>query len=285
MSDLYEIVRCLICFALGACCSQGSEVKHVKLNPTSEMRRAELFVWLPEKPAKSVIVFCPGHNGVGKSFVGSLQWQAFAKKRDMALCGLSFASDYNLTRQGKGYSHVERGSGKLLLDALDGIFKGQNIPLFLYGYSAGARFTASFVAWKPDRLLGWCASGVGRWPALPVKQKKGIPHGIVACGEYDAACYWSSLNYFQRARKQGRKWTWLSLKNLGHGYSKTLDGYVRASIEHLCSRTSSERKGVWFDLDTKKTLSGNQSKDYPEFSVWVPKDDNLIGLWNTCHHP
>lgn len=280
-----KILRCLILIALGASCSQGSEVKHVKLSPTSEMMRAELFVWVPEASVKAVIVFCSGHNGVGRSFVENVQWQAFARKHDLALCGLSFASDYHLTRQGKGYSHVERGSGKLLLDALDGIFKGQKLPLFLYGYSAGARFTASFVAWKPDRLLGWCASGVGRWPALPTKQQREIPHGIVACGEYDAACYWSSLNYFQRARKQGRKWTWLSLKNLGHGYSKTLDTYVRASIEPLCRKTAAERKGVWFDLDTKKALSGAQSQGYPEFSVWVPKDTQVIKLWNAHHHP
>jgi len=129
-----KIIRCLIYIFLGASFSQGAGVEHVKLSPASEMMRAELFIWVPETVVKAVIIFCPGHNGVGRSFVENAQWQAFARKHDLALCGLSFASDYDLTRQGKGYSHVERGSGKLLLDALDGVFKGGKLPLFLYGY-------------------------------------------------------------------------------------------------------------------------------------------------------
>lgn len=285
MKILIQILQGYFSFFFGLLSLHASDIKYVRLNPASEMRRAELFVWIPEQAVKSVLVFCPGHNGVGRGFVEDLHWRAFARKHHMALCGLSFASDYDLTRQGKGYSHVERGSGKLLLDGLDEIFKGRKLPLFLYGYSAGARFTASFVAWKPDRLLGWCASGVGRWPDLPANEFKAIPSGIVACGEYDAVCYWSSLNYFQRARKQGRRWTWLSLENLGHGYSKTLDGYVRSSIKHLCGGTSLEKKGVWFDLDTKNALSGVQSRNNPEFSVWVPQDDHLIRLWKKNHHP
>lgn len=257
-----------------------------KLKPTEEMYRADIYLWKPDKvDVRGVLLYCPGHNGNGKKFAERLDWQKFAQQQGLAICAISFASHYDrYTAQWKGYSHAERGSGDLIFDFIEKSFPKQSLPVFVYGYSAGARLTASIVAWKPDRVAGFCASGVGRWPQLPTAELK-VPSGMIACGEYDAACYWSSLNYFQRGRKQGRKWTWISLKNLGHGSSKMLDLCFQAWIQHCYLKPLESKRPIFYDLDTKLPLDSKQVEQSPEFAVYLPLGTNFQNLWLKHHHP
>jgi pimeloyl-ACP methyl ester carboxylesterase len=265
--------------------SYASQVEVYKAKPVEGMSRAEIYLWSPSEEVKAVLVYCPGHNGVGKGFTENKEWQKYAKLNNVALCGLSFASPMHITKQGKGYSYAAQGSGKILVDCIDEFFPKNQMPIYLYGYSAGARFTASFMAWKPDRVLSWCASGVGTWPDLPDAKVKKIPHGIVACGEYDAICYWSSLNYFQRGRKQGRAWSWVSLEKLGHGYSENLDLLVKKFLSIQLQKSPHLLKGNYYDLDTKIKLSQAQVKKFPEFAVWIVRNPNLVQLWKKMHQP
>lgn len=276
---LYAIISCFWC------CVTSAEVKKVELIPTEEMTRAEAFLWKPTGEISAVLIYCPGHNGVGRWFAENREWQEFAQANKIALCGLSFASEYDkYTAQWKGYSHAERGAGDLILGLIDVEF-GRDVPIFIYGYSAGARLTASFVNWRPDRVRSWFASGVARWPREVIEQGKNGPYGIIACGEYDGVCYWSSLNYFQLGRRSGKNWSWLSLKKMGHGHSTVLDKFVRMEITRSLSETSNKVEGVFYDIDTKNVVSEDKLKLYPAFASWVPKYKPLEILWKEHHTP
>jgi pimeloyl-ACP methyl ester carboxylesterase len=251
------------------------------------MERAELYVWAPETTIRAVMVFCPGHNGSGEGFASSREWQGFAGENGLALCGLSFASPMPVTKDGRGYSYAERGSGALLLQALKDEFHGTEYPLLLYGYSAGARFTASLLAWQPQRVAAWCASGVGNWPLMPRIARPSA--GIVACGEYDAACYWSSLHYFQSGRQLGFPWCWVSLKGLGHDCSVVLDRFVRSyfafRIKPDNQAGGSSEAGIYYDIATKRHLDFTMADDSPIFAAWLPANQDLVDQWLQIHHP
>ena len=263
-----------------------ADIVETKLKPTEEMHRADIYLWKPGKTdVRAVLLYCPGNNANGKKFAERLDWQKFAKQQGLAICAISFASHTNkYTDQRKGYSYAERGSGDLIFDFIDQSFPQQNLPVFVYGYSLGARLTASIVGWKPDRVAGFCASGVGRWPQLPTAELK-VPSGIIACGEYDAVCYWSSLNYFQRGRKQGREWTWISLRDLGHRSSKVLDRCFQSWIQQYFSRPLERDRSVFYDLDTKLPLDSQKVEAFPEFAVYLPNGSNFQNLWLKHHHP
>jgi len=282
-------MRILLQFLLSSCAllQAAPEVRHVVMPKGPEMQRAELYVWQPPRQkARGVMVFCPGHNGSGEGFVRDEGWQRFATDNKLALCGLSFASEMEVTKDGRGYSRAERGSGELLLEGLEKELHDPRLPLFLYGYSAGARFTTSFLAWKPDRVAMWCASGVGTWPPLPAEPARTpVPQGIVACGENDAACYWSSLHYFQSGRERDYPWTWISLEGLGHGYSDKLDRFV---IHYFSVLMGAREKGTGracFDISTKRPMDRDPGKEFRIFAAPLPADEKLIRHWTSIHHP
>lgn len=258
-------------------------VKLLKLTTTAEIERADLYVWRPEGDIVAVMIFCPGHNGSGGGFVNDPEWQRFAEENHFALCGLSFASPMALTQKGFGYSHVDRESGKILLDAVDKEFDGKQLPLVFYGYSAGARFSTSFLAWKPDRVIAWCASGVGNWPALPNSGK--IAPGIVACGEFDAGCYWSSLHYFQSGRQRNYPWVWVSLKDLGHEQSKELDKFTREYFKVILSNGLKPFEAEYYDIATRRQIQSQDLEGLKIFSASIPEDKTLIKNWLEIHYP
>lgn len=255
----------------------------ITMKPTSEIERAELYVWKPEGKLKAAMVFCPGHNGSGESFADNKEWRTFAARNQIALVGLSFASPMRLTKQGKGYSHVERESGKILLEAIEEEFSRNDLPLLFYGYSAGARFSTSFLAWKPERVMSWCASGVGTWPDLPVI--KDVAPGIVACGEFDAACYWSSLNYFQMGRRKGYPWAWISLAETGHQQSQRLDDFVMAYFELVLSGAKVRFDEKKFDIATSCLVLSTESEQWEIFLSCLPANQDLSERWLKIHYP
>ena len=84
--------------ALGALlwvfCSQvfAVEIERVCLSPAADMERAELYVLRTDYKPRACLVFCPGINGCGRSYVERRGLQDFARAHGLGLVGLSFAS-------------------------------------------------------------------------------------------------------------------------------------------------------------------------------------------------
>lgn len=261
--------------------------------PTPAIERADLNFRAPISECssayepKGILILVPGRNGNGRDLIIRDEWTHFADTHHLALCGLSFSSPKD--RIEDSYSNAHSGSGDLLLAGLTqflGQEKAQTLPLLIYGFSAGARFTASFVDAHPDRVRSWCGYAVGRWEEIK-STAASFPPGIVACGEWDAGCYHASLLHFQRGRKLGQPWMWLSLAETGHQWSPVLDDYVCRFFTGMLddiTRNQWVKEGGYFDIDTRKAVSENELKEWPIFATWLPGGE-LHDLWMEVHHP
>ena len=271
------------------------------------MDRAELYYVVPVSNPQAVLILSPGCNGNAENYICSPAWQEFARRNNLGLVGLSFASaspdalalraaSQATTRfpplvgasssdplhDGTGYYYASKGSGDKLVEGIRKIY-GKDLPLLLYGFSGGAHFTSRFEEWAPSRVIAWCADSAGWWD-LP-QHHTANPPGIVACGENDPR-YGASLSYFKQGRAAGKPWLWLSLPKIGHQASPALEDFARKYFEAVLKRGGSSdlSGGVWVDVDTKKVLSESEAMALPSESGWLP-DPSLIDNWRKIHEP
>lgn len=194
------------------------------LKPCIGMIRADVSYLNFEFNPKGILLLCSGSNSDASYLLEDRTWVNFSKDNSLILMALSFASKPEDLKNGNGYYYASKGSGQLLLQAIEKIYR-KKIPIYIYGFSGGAHFTSRFVEWAPNRIGSWCAHSAGWWDS--VREKTGyLPMGIVACGKEDNR-YTVSLRYFNDGRIRGRKWTWVALKNTNHLPSKKLDNFVR----------------------------------------------------------
>jgi alpha-beta hydrolase superfamily lysophospholipase len=87
------------------------------------------------------------------------KWLAFAKHTSLVDVWRSFVSSRkdDLMRR---YTEVQKGVGELILKTMDQ-YAGKELPMLVVGFSAGARFTTNWIAWKPARVIAWSAQAVG----------------------------------------------------------------------------------------------------------------------------
>lgn len=248
--------------------------------PTSEwIQRADLYFRKTSAEAQAWLLLCPGRNGNGEGLLNDKGWLTFANEHKLLMCGVSFASSRRDDLPGR-YTEVQQGSGDLILKSMDR-YAGKQLPMLVVGFSAGARFTTNWVAWKPDRVIAWSAQAVGHWPE-PLPSDRWQPPGIVACGEHDASAWFASLQYFQAVRKEGHQAIWLSLSKLGHQRSLVLDDFTRQLFAwSLVTQPNAEG---WFDVDSKKRLTVEQMREAPEFSCWLP-EEKMQKTWILLHNP
>ncbi|MCF6238735.1 MAG: hypothetical protein L3J79_07985 [Candidatus Marinimicrobia bacterium] len=271
--------------------SQG--IVKISLPITQAIERADLYFWAPstvKEKAEGILVLVPGRNGNGRGFLEDENWRGYAKKNNLVLCGVSYSSDRRFIEQ--SYSNAHSGSGKMLLAGIErylGEEQGKKIPILIYGFSAGARFTASFVEANSERVVAWCAYAVSRWQ--DARKTISLPPGIVASGEWDAVCYHASLLYFQQGRKLGKPWVWLSLKETGHRWSPQLDGFVKVFFSEALAAREGEAgiafldKGSFRDIDSHKELTKKEVEAWPIFSVQLPASKKIQDYWVEIHHP
>lgn len=262
---------------LGTAVGAGS-VETLRLEPSAGMTRAEIhYVETVSRP-RAVLLFCPGANGNGEELVRKKEWQNFARRKNLGLAGLSFASPLAAIHDGSGYYYASRGSGEKLLDGIRKIY-GQDIPLLLYGFSGSAHFTSRFEQWRPERVMAWCAYSAGWWDK-PDKTKASPP-GIVACGEEDSRLG-ASLIYFKQGRAHGKPWLWISLPEIGHTGSRDLDEFVRGYFSTVLSGRGEDP--ILVDVDRETIASASEEKAYPSLTARLPAAE-LLESWRKIHEP
>lgn len=249
--------------------------------PTSEwIQRADLHFLRTTTEPVAWLLLCPGKNGNGEGWIKDPRWKTFATEHKLLMCGLSFASTRKDDELGR-YTQVEQGSGDMVLQSCKD-FAGRDLPLVVFGFSAGARFTANFQAWKPDRVVAWCAQAVGTWPEQTAPTP--VPPGIVASGEYDAGSWFPSLQYFQAGRKGGKHLVWLSLEKIAHQRSPALEDFARDFFAFHLAAKQDHQEGEWRDIDSKNSLNADAVAGDPIFATWLPSK-NLAVKWEIVHHP
>lgn len=253
----------------------------LSLEPSPSIIRADLYHVEAIRNPKAVLVLCPGCNGNGEELVADPIWQAFAKKHNLGLVGLSFASEIKDIHNGKGYYYASNGSGKILLDGINKLFK-RDLPILIYGFSGGAHFTARFVEWKPERVIAWCAYSAGWWDEP--KPSDVMPPGIVACGESDDRLG-ASLIYFKQGRAAGKPWLWIGIPDNGHSPDRRIESFVRDYFEVILEnrwKPDPTRTGLWVDIDKRSAAEMRFIRQYPSITGWLP-DAKLLDIWRSLN--
>lgn len=240
--------------------------------------RADIYIVPAPGNVAATLILCPGHNGNGKEMLDSPEWTEFAKKLNLNLVGLSFAS--NDDPQDRGYFRAEAGSGNLLLTGLRQAFGAKQPPLLIYGFSRGAQFTYTFSRWRPDLVAAWCAYSATEWE----KPKKDAcePRGIIACGDEDEPNYSSATFQFLQGRSMSKPWTWLSIAHMGHSRSSSLEAFARLYFSSVL--LNPRQKGLWFDVDTKMPVDSADLQEHPTLAAWLP-DEAVAQAWKNLHQP
>jgi len=254
------------------------DVRQISMPLVPDITRADIYYIQPQYQPIACLVMCPGVNGNGEYYLSHKDLQAFADHYQVALIGLSFASDESTLHDFKGYYCASLGSGKLLLDAIDQ-HVSNGVPLLLYGFSGGAHFVSTFQESYPQRVMAWCAYTAFWWEEP--KANTFTPPGIVACGKLDLARYASSFEYFQQGRRLGKPWCWLSLSNTDHAENDELIRFMEAYFGSILDKKLDA--GGWFDINTKQKLTGDTLQQSDNVA-WLP--DNRVGdLWSSLHKP
>jgi len=255
----------------------AGDVQRFSFPVAPEMGRADVYVTITVPMPKAILVLCPGRNGSAEEWMKQKEWLDFAKGNELGLVGISFASPDSAIPDAHGYWFAAQGSGQLLLNALHKIY-GRDLPILLYGFSAGAVFTNQFVDWKPDRVIAWSA-----YAGDDNEQTKNenSPPGINACGEYDGGHYGASLSYFKQGRAFGKPWLWVSLSKTEHARSPSLEEFTR---EYFQSVMQKEKAPCWVDIDLKKEITFSEAGQLPSVSGWLP-DQKLLETWMKLHEP
>lgn len=270
--DFSPLIRCICIIGILAGQCGAVEAVHLEMKPATDMTRAEVFYLPVAGKPKAILVLCPGCNENGLEMIKQQAWQDFARKENLGLMGIYFQSPISLLSVCQGYYQASKGSGKILLDSVRSIY-GRNLPVLIYGFSGGAHFTTRFIAWKPDRILGWCALGAGVLDE-PV-QAKSSPPGIMACGADDHRLG-GAMIFFKQGRVARKPWLWIEIPETGHAMSSRFDRFVRSYFASLLHRSSDP--DAWVDIDLMKEISQEEALRNPSLSAWLP-DRSLLRPW------
>ena len=255
-----------------------ASAEKISLPLTPGLTRADIYVTPAPGASAGTLILCPGHNGNGEDMIDDPEWSDFAKKLNLNLVGLSFAS--NDDTQDRGYFWAETGSGKVLLDGLKRAFGDKQLPLLIYGFSRGAQFTYSFSSWKPELVLAWCAYSATEFEPSQIQLPRA--KGIIACGDEDEPNYSSSTFQFLKGRSMARPWTWVSIAHTGHERSPALEAFARAYFTSILLNPA--RSGLWLDVDTETPTAPAELEEHPTLAAWLP-DENVAQIWKDLHQP
>lgn len=246
-----------------------------------------------------ILVLVPGFNGNGNRFLQHQQWLAFAESTEGAIVACSYkALPEESPDEIKNYVHyaaAQYGSGAALeaaieqFDAMDPAHSLEDLPLLIYGHSAGGQFAYGFSCYNPKRMIGFAAAKGGYYYPEPITGTYQVP-GLLVSGEQDLARRRKEIrSLFESHRKQGAPWCWME-DEFGHGTASTLGVILPYFRELLRLRLATDSKslkaiskndGVTVDLKTKKLRIDKAATAGNELGVesgFLPSV-NVFDLW------
>lgn len=223
-------------------------------SPYNNFKVAEFRLWVPENRTdlKAVLVLLHSANSNGLGLANSADWQAFAEKENLALCGVNFT--------GGSYPSASGGSGQALIDAIEQItikntmLQIAKLPFLMRGYSAGGNFSYSFSNFKPEKVVGLVSIRGGQ---LETSTKNVIVPGMILTGAEEG----DQRNEFLKSialdkRNNGGLWSFAIEPDAAHfSELKASDDFAR----------------IFFSSVLKKRISpdSDQLKTIPEDSGWL----------------
>ncbi|MDA8931078.1 hypothetical protein N9H42_00230 [Flavobacteriaceae bacterium] len=261
---------------------------------------AEFRFWNPNlnDDYNGILVLTPGINRDGREAVLDTVWQKFATKHNLIIVASHFKnyeSNNNLR-----YRDASKGSGEILLKSIEKYsqeISNKNInelPLLLYGFSAGGQYNFEFASWKPERVISFVVNKGGYYDtAVTSSDTQKVP-GIFFIGEDDL--YYRNnliLGIYSANRSQGANWTLITEKDTKHSPKNSKDLSI-SFFESIMTKRLKDNKLVEINSDNpilgfpkRKTFEFFDKIDKTEFNnwgklksltIWLP-DENFANIW------
>ena len=261
---------------------------------------AEFKFWNPNlnDDYKGILVLTPGINRDGREAVLDTVWQKFATKHNLIIVASHFKnyeSNNNLR-----YRDASKGSGEILLKSIEKYsqeISNKNInelPLLLYGFSAGGQYNFEFASWKPERVISFVVNKGGYYDtAVASSDTQKVP-GIFFIGEDDL--YYRNnliLGIYSANRSQGANWTLINEKDTKHSPKNSKELSI-SFFESIIAKRLRDNKLVDINSDNpilgfpeRKTFENFDKIDKTDFNnwgklksltIWLP-DENFAKIW------
>jgi len=273
-----------------------AEKYDVSLPAGNNFEIAKFRLWLPhgEPTIQALLIIVPGYNGDGRNEAGDSLWQVFAQKHRLAIMACYF-KDYENPEV--WYRQASKGSGQALLDGIHkfALKTGKpaldNMPLILWGTSAGGQFNYEFACWRPHKVLSFVVNKGGYYHTCIASKATQNTPGLFFFAEHDLYYRKNIIKgIFSVNRRLGALWTLIEEKNIGHGVgaSKKLSiSYFNSIIPMRLSATDrlTEVKDHDFylgDWETKQTNVCTKHSRQNHLTVWIP-DSVFAEVWEELY--
>jgi poly(3-hydroxybutyrate) depolymerase len=292
--------------------SHSIDTIHIKPIKEDNFSKAIFLLHVPKKVKnpRYILVLVPGFNLQGDRFLKDSNWLKFAEQTNGVILACTFKTMERNKRKFVHYSAAQLGSGMALesaikkLDNLNPQFSLSELPLLMYGMSAGGQFAYGFSCYNPTRLIGFAAVKGGHYFPAPIDGSYNVP-ALIISGKKDLNRRRIAIrNLFERGKRNGAPWCWME-DNHGHQEANCLSIIIPYFKELLQMQLTSEQEkkinrsklaGITVDLTNKKILQekslfNHQNTNYKEgwlpsvevFNIWAKLDTGRIKYTGQCH--
>jgi len=256
--------------------------------PGVNFDKADFRLWLPPDRSglRAIVILMTGSNGDGRPQAEDAVWQEFATRNKLALVGCRITDkphDQNFIEE---YANVSKGSGQALLDGLNAFAKRTqhselaNLPLLLWGMSAGGEFNYEFAAWKPERVAAFVVNKGGiYYSALTSRETRNVP-GILFIGGKDLQSRINTITgLFEVNRRGGALWALAEEPGAAHIIGKSAD-VARIFFEDVLTmrlngtslKTLNEKDGFVGNIQARTFQPAASAPSATNATAWLPSE-------------
>ncbi|MEM1157841.1 MAG: hypothetical protein AAF649_10905 [Verrucomicrobiota bacterium] len=276
----------------------AAEAQSMELDVVAEPRPgsydvAEFRLWHPDirQEPRAVLVLVPGFNGDGRRMARDQAWQAIAREFNWLIIACRF-------KEGN-YQNPEAGSGAALFDAIESMGKEvkqrglEDLPLVMWGISAGGQFNYNFAQWKPEQVLTFVVNKGAYYTAHRNKKAQEVP-ALFFIGMKDKEIRIKNINgIFLEGREKNAPWALIREPNQGHGAGASKEfsrAYFRTIFPMRLPDGQDKLQEVKLDqgylghLKTYQIVEAGSEDWDTEDSTWLPTQE-LVHQWCQIVNP
>ena len=175
---------------------------------------------------RGILVIVPGFNSDGRYYKDEPVFRNFAREERLAIVSCYYVGDQNYYNY---YDDVHRGSGPALMRVIDEFATRKNmpelrdVPLLLWGHSAGGMFGYAFTNWKPEIVAACTPVRSAEFYLEPSDSVKNTPMMFLV-GEYDTG-WWvkDCIDFCVEHRSAGALWGYAIEPDAMHSIAYSTD--------------------------------------------------------------
>ena len=293
-SRLLTLFRSRAFPGLAPCEAASTEVVHIQPTSKDNFATASFLLHVPRKVRKPryILVLVPGLNGDGGWLLRDGQWSGFAEQTGGAIVACTFVKRGQFVH----YAAAQHGSGTALesaieqLDTKDSLHSLKDLPVLIYGHSAGGQFAYGFSCHNPTRMIGFAAVKGGCYYPEPIDETYRVP-GLMISGRKDLTRRRTAIRgLFELHRAKGASWCWME-DSSGHDQANVLYIVIPYFRELLRLQLRGRQKGfpdrsklvgIVVDLVDKRILSERKAFGAQDTNLkqgWLPSK-SVFELWS-----